>query len=122
MEVQGYVYLKNNADCSKAMGKPEIWQGSILRAMEINESTKSVLLIDASATQMGMFEMDDVELKFSCEEFSGVIVPRDMELAEKMAYAVTRQNRKGGYPLLIKNMVIASSLQKGKVCDEFLLS
>lgn len=120
MDVQGYVYLKSNADCSKAMGKSDIWVGNILRAMEINENTKSVLLIDSSATQMGMFEMSDVILKFTCEEFSGVIMPKGLGMVEKMAYAASRQGRIGGYPLIVKNMVIASSLEKGEVNDDFL--
>jgi hypothetical protein len=120
MEVNGYVWLNKDADCRHAMGDKKVWQGSIVRAMEINEDTKSLLLIDSSATKMGMFEMTSAYSYFHCEDESGVIIPKDLPFLEKMMYISSRLSRKGGYSLLVKNMVITMSLQKGELYDGFL--
>lgn len=120
METVGYVFLSKEADCSKAMGDPSDWCGKILRAMEINEDTKSILLLNNAANGMGMFDLSDAELKFKCQEINGVIIPSELGMVEKMVYQTTRLTREGGYNETVKNMVIANSLRLGKVDDNFL--
>jgi len=118
MEIQGFVYLKKDADCEYAMGTPEDWQGKIHAAIEINEETGSVLLIvDAF---MGMFDMKEVILKFHCKVHQKVLIPKGLNFIEESAYIMKRLQRKGGYNLDIKRMVIAASLEKGKLYDDFL--
>jgi hypothetical protein len=119
-EQKGYVQLKENIDCTFAMGDEDIWKNKVLRAVEVNEETSSLLLVDSSGTNMGMFNLDDALHVLKCKEMGGVILPDNLNLAEEAMYYLKRINRKGGYPTLIRNMVIMRSLLTGKVDDRFL--
>lgn len=120
----GYAQIKNDANVKNCMGDAnKNWLGKIVRCLELNNSTKSALVIDASATQMGMFDFDDLELKFECSVHGGVILPPNIGTQfspEVFIEANKRLNRKGGYSEIIKNMVIVSSLQCGEFNDNFL--
>jgi len=121
-KVKGYVWLKKDANCEFAQGDASLWQGDILRALEINLDTKSLLLVDSKVTGLGMFDLKDANLYFKCEEFNGVLIPEKLPIIEQLAYVTERVHRKGGYTKDIKKMVIVHSLQKGKLDDAFLFT
>lgn len=120
MTTNGYVHLKKDINCSHAMGDPDKWKGGIFRAMEINEETKSVLLLSSGGTEMGMFDMSDVDHFFHCQVHGDIIVPKGLDVFARIAYISQRIGRKGGYDKAVSSMVVANSLIKGEVDDSFL--
>jgi len=121
-KVRGYVWLKKTANCEFAQGDASLWQGDILRALEINLDTKSLLLVDSKVTGLGMFDLEDANLYFKCEEMNNILIPENLSIIEQSVYMTERINRKGGYNEDIKKMVIVHSLQKGKLDDDFLFT
>jgi hypothetical protein len=118
MEVQGFCLLKKDADCKHAMGDPKTWQGQMMLAMEINESTKSVLVLRDA--EMGMFDLKDVRSYFKCRKQEFYLFPEGLNIIEQMAYMTHVQSRNGGYNEMCMKMVIASSLHKGEFTDTVL--
>ena len=118
----GFVQMKIDADCKHAVGNPEDYQGQILRAMELNDKTQSALILNKNGTAMGMFDYDQIDLKFKGKLVSGVVMPltyNDNPMLELIEVA-KRTERKGGYNSIVKNMVIVTSLQRGEFNDNFL--
>lgn len=119
-DIKGYVLLKSDANCNFAMGKPSDWQNKVLRAMEINEDTKSVLVINSEATHMGMFKLEECERYFHCEVMNKVILPPNLNFMDKLLEFNKRVQRKGGYNDVIYNMVVMASLHSKEFNDKFL--
>jgi hypothetical protein len=114
----GFVMLKSTANCKHAAGEPKEWIRGIKTAMEINNTTKSVLLIDG--VDMGMFDFEDVERKFECYRQGDVLMPKGLNEMGKMAYFGYVMSRNGGYNNMAMNLVIASSLHRQEFCDSVL--
>jgi len=120
MEINGFFELNSDANLKFAMGENKIWINKIIKALEINEDTNSVLGLDDSGTQMGMFEMSDVKRYFHCQVTQGIIIPIGLNLVDSMIYMQKRIDRKGGYDAVVRALVIGCSLHKGAVDDKFL--
>lgn len=122
MNLQGYCILKQDADLSKCMDpSPERWlKNRPIRVMEFNKKTNSVLLIDHSASQMGMIEWDDMAMHFECEQQGEVLIPSGLNEMEKMVQVSRRLTRKGGYSKWVRSLVVAASFHRQEFNDDFL--
>lgn len=80
----------------------------------------SVLCVDASGTNMGMFDKKDVQTSFQCELFGEYICPPGLSFMGKIAYANCCGIRKGGYVRIMKEMIIQGSLMKKTFTDSML--
>lgn len=118
MELQGFCLLKSGADCKHAMGNPKNWQGKMLMAMEINDSTESVLLLQGS--EMGMFDAEDVHSSFKCIRKGHVLIPHNLNEFDQMIYFAHVMGRNGGSNETTMKMVIAASLHYGEFNDNIL--
>lgn len=120
-EIQGYVRLKPNAvgqspaDLSAFRGKP-------CRAFEINQHSKSVLVIDPEAQALGMFDFDQCDAIFECGEYLGILVPPGLDLMKKMVYhtrvvtfPINRDNPRR--PANLRPIIVAASLLRGEFFD-----
>lgn len=66
--------------------------------------------------------MSDVEMWFECIKFGDVLLPPEVEdnYLKLISESSKRLSRKGGYNQIVRRMVVAYSLQKGKFYDDFL--
>ena len=117
-ETAGFVILKSNADCKHAVGDPKEWTSGIKLALEINNRTNSVLLVQGA--QMGMFDFKDVDRKFECIRQGDVLMPLGLNEMEKMMYFGLVMGRNGGNNNMTMRMVMAASLHRGEFCDSVL--
>ncbi len=69
-----------------------------------------------------MFEKSDISTYFRCQVVGDIVCPPDLNHIEQMIYSAKVMNRKGGYGPLLKRMVIAASLMKGKFDDSILFA
>jgi hypothetical protein len=117
-DIVGYALIKNNTK-GKALNLDQ-FEGELVRALEINEDTKCVLVINAQANEIGMFDFEDVQSYFKCSEHAGILMPPDLDFMQKFAYFTKvmsyPQNCKRDMSF-IKKMVIASSIHRGKFTD-----
>jgi hypothetical protein len=122
MDVVGYAMLKSGLGTrpTMAMGDENSWNNAVVRLLEHNESTEAVLVHNLDTGHLGMFDFEDIQSKFLCKEISNVIIPPSTSFLENLSEVDKRINRKGGYNEFIKKMVIVASLNKGKLCDDFL--
>jgi len=117
-DTAGFVILKSDADCKHAMGDPKEWTKGIKLALEINNDTDSVLLIDGA--NMSMFDFKDVDRKFECYRQGDVLMPLGLNEIEKMVYFGTVMSRNGGYNNMTMRMVMAQSLHSQEFSDSVL--
>lgn len=117
-DIVGYVMLKNK---TKGVAKNlSEFEGKSVRALEINEDTKSVLVLNSKADELGMFDFEDIRSYFKCSEHLNLLMPPNLHILEKMAYYTRvmsypqNQNRDMNF---IKNMVIGHSIHKGVFTD-----
>ena len=118
-DIVGYCQIKPDAvgkspdDLSKFRGKP-------CRAFEINQSSKSVLVIDLEGTAMAMFDFDQIQSMFECQCVCGLLVPPELNQFDAILYSsrvlsdIRNQQRDMNF---IRKLVIVQSLMKGKFCD-----
>ena len=118
MEIQGFCLLKNDANFKSAVGNEESWKGKPLMAMEINDGTESVLLLNE--VNMGMFDFKDVRSSFKCIKKGDVLIPHNLNEVEQLIYFSHVMNRNGGCNDITMRMTIASSLHSGEFNDTFL--
>jgi hypothetical protein len=118
MELEGFCLLKRDADCKNAMGDPAEWQGEILMAMEINDRTKSVLLLKGA--EMGMFDFKDVSSSFRCIRKGDVLIPHNLTQMEQLIYFSHVTGRNGGSNDITMRMVIGYSIHSGEFNDSVL--
>lgn len=118
MEVSGYCTINRNA----TTGRGENLQSFIGKDCRVMEFARDggVLVINAEATGMAMFDKQDVYRKFECKVIGDVLCLPELNMMEQMMYVSKVTMRKGGYNNLLKNMVIQASLMKGKLNDDFL--
>lgn len=118
MEVMGYCTINKNATTGMGIYL-ETFIGKDCRVMEF-ANDGGVLVVNSQASAMATFEKQDVYRKFECSVWGDVICPPKLNFVERMMYMAKVTTRKGGYNLLLKNMVIQASLMKGKFNDDFL--
>jgi hypothetical protein len=119
-DIVGYCLIKSDATTCAGARKPEEFIGKILRVMEFNPEG-DVLVVNQQGTALAMFDACDVKQKFECDFVGDYIIPPNLNYIEKTVYASKWMNRQGGYNNIIKQMVIAISLAKGKYSDASLL-
>lgn len=117
-DTAGFVILKSDADCKHAVGDPKEWTSGVKLALEINNKTKSVLLL--SEVNMGMFDFEHVDRMFECCRQGDVLMPLGLNEMEKMVYFSTVMSRNGGYNNMLMRMVMAASLHRRDFCDSVL--
>ena len=121
MEVAGYCVVKNTADFSMAMPDDKSqWVNKPLRALEINEEARSVLVVSPCGAGIAMFDMDSLKSYFHSVEIGGVLLPKNLDMMERTMYHGLVISRNGGYNHLLKQMVIMQSLHKGEFDDSVL--
>ena len=114
MELQGYALVKKDANCSYGMGPASIWQGNIVRVVEFNDSSESVLVTSRDGNAMCMFDFKDLKTSFKCQDYFNVLIPVVKGEANKVFEAMKRQQRKGGYDQIVRQMVIQASIHSGE--------
>lgn len=118
-EIKGYVRLKPNA-VGQTPANLSAFRGKPCRAFEINQKSKSVLVIDPEAKALGMFDFDQCDAIFECDEMNGVLIPPGMEWPQKLAYMARLYqypvNRKRDLRVL-RPFIVAASLLRGEFCD-----
>ena len=119
MEIVGYCIIKKNATTGTGCKDQSKFVGQTCRVMDFAEDG-GVLVMNHQGTEIATFDREDVARSFKCKEFSDVICPADMSSFEQLIYVAKCQSRKGGYNHILKNMVIARSLMKGKFDESFL--
>ena len=121
MEIKGYCMLKSTNTVRGYVGDmKELLPPHALRIMDIAVDGNSFLVLNANSSALAMVEKEDVDSLFYCSVLSGVICPPDINIAERMQFALSRQTRKGGYNNIVASLVIAASLLKGYFTDHFL--
>lgn len=117
-EIAGYCTIKKDATTGTAQNLDK-FLGKDVRVMEFARDG-GVLVVSSDATEMAMFDKQDVYRKFECSVSGDVICPPNMDVMKQMIYTSKVMMRKGGYNQLLKGMVIQASLMKGKFTDDFL--
>lgn len=120
MEVVGYCQLKKNAVPCMSAVPAERFLNDRVRVLEFSKVDGSVLVVDRGATGLASFNKEDIEYSFECSLVGDVILPPGLTEIEKIVGAGYRTMRKGGYPPVVREMVIMNSLRKGKFDDDFL--
>jgi hypothetical protein len=118
MELQGFAMVSDSADFKNVMGTKEDWIGKPIMALELNDRTKSALLLNG--TNMGMFDYDDLIAHFQCQMVGDVLVPVGLNEIDKMLYHGLVIGRNGGYNTMVRQMVIMSSLHRREFSDNIL--
>ncbi len=130
MGIKGYCTLKNLG--SVFIGYPEngeeyedirktILEASYLPIMDIAVDGDGLMVIEPKGRcVIDVRNMESIRSWFECEEYGGIIMPRNLNMVEKLVFWSKRTGRKGGYGAIVKQMVIMSSLHKGKFTDDFL--
>ena len=118
-EIKGYALIKIDSKTGCSAAPMSDFEGRVLRVLEFGVDG-CVLVINAKATAIATFDKCDIKTSFKCAEYCGVICPEGLTMVEILKYAAMRLNRKGGYGNIVKQMVIAASLNKGELTDNFL--
>ena len=119
MEIVGYAEIKKNATSGTSAVSLELFKGNVVRVFEF-ASDGGVLVVDAKATGLATFDACDVVRKFECSEVGEYLTPPGLHFLEQHMYVARLMNRKGGWNSLLRQMLIGSSLHKGKFNDSFL--
>lgn len=117
--VVGYCIIKNNSTTGISAAPMSDFEGEFCRVLEFGQD-ECVLIVNRKATALATFDKCDVASSFKCANFGEIIIPPGLNEIEKIQYAMKLQNRKGGYCSIVRNMVIAASLNKGEYTDNFL--
>lgn len=121
MEIQGYCMLKSTNTVKGYAGEIEdLLPPNILTILDIAVDGSGFLVLNGKRSALAMVEKSDVNMYFLCNVYLDVICPPNMTLLEKMAFALSRRERKGGYNNIVASIVIAASLSKGEFTDSFL--
>ncbi len=110
MELVGYCTIKKGATTGRG-DKLDTFIGKDVRVMEF-ASDGGVLVVNSEATALATFDKEDIFRKFECRESGGCITPPEMNIAEQIIYSLKCIGRKGGYPPVLREMVIQASLAK----------
>lgn len=98
----------------------ELLKPHYLRIIDIAVDGGGFLVVNSTGSALAMVEKSDVDMYFLCNVYCGVICPPNMNLFEKMEFALSRTRRKGGYNNIVASMVIYTSLTRGEFTDSFL--
>lgn len=121
MEIQGYCMLKSTNTVKGYAGEiADLLPPNALRIMDISVDGNGFLVLNGKGSALAMVEKSDVNMYFLCNVYNGIICPPNMNLLEKMVFATSRMERKGGYNNIVASVVIAASLTKGEFTDSFL--
>ena len=119
MEVVGYALIKKDAKSGVSPIDINEFIGKVVRVYEFAKDG-GVLVMNLNATGLATFDKIDIQSKFECTEFAEIICPPDLEIKDKVIYTTNVVSRIGGYSDILKKMVIAASINKGKFEDSFL--
>lgn len=120
MGIKGFCILKSTQTVRGYAGDVADLLNTPLVIFDVAVNGDGFLVFNKQMTALADVRMPDVDRHFLCEIVCGVVIPPNLPLEQKMAEVAKRQLRKGGYNNIIKNMVIAGSLAKGKFDDRFL--
>ena len=121
MDTTGYATIKKDAKShiAKMAKSPEKFLGEDVRVLEFAKDG-GVLCVSRDATEVAMFDKEDILRCFKCSVLGDVITPPDMDFLTQTAYSSCVLSRIGGYGRIMRDMVIQGSLMKGVFSDEFL--
>lgn len=119
MNICGYAHIKPNATTGRGSLPISEFAGEIVRVMEFGYDD-CVLVVNSEATGLAMFDKEDVMRSFKCSISGQYICPPNLDPLAQGAYIISLLSRRGGYSPVLKNMVIAGSLAKGRFYDDFL--
>jgi hypothetical protein len=120
-KIVGFVHINKNATTCKGAMNPSEFINKTCAVMEFGVDD-SVLVLNPEGTALAMFDKEDVYRGFKCGYSSGVVTPPNLDTISQMMYVLKAKQRKGGYNILVRNIVIESSLMKGEFNDKVLWS
>lgn len=119
MEVVEYAHISKNATTGFSPAPLENFIGKNCRVMEFARDG-GVLVVSPDGQAIATFDKCDIYRKFECRLIGEYILPPDLEHTEQIVYMGRVATRKGGYNRFLREMVIETSLAKGKFYDHFL--
>lgn len=118
MDVVGYALLTKDANGQSAVDL-SAFRGKVCRVLEFGPGG-GVLVLDPGATGLASFDKQYVRSCFRCACVQDYVCPPGLNHIEQMLYVNRCLNRKGGYTRVVRDMVIAASITRGKFTDDFL--
>lgn len=120
MDIVGYAQLSAYAR-GNGVREPhqEQFKRAIVPVLEFAENG-DVLVLAPNGSCIGDFYKADVRSSFRCHMQGEVLCPPDLDMLGRMSYMAMCLQRKGGYGPIVRQMVIAASLSRGKFTDGFL--
>lgn len=118
MDIVGYCTIKKDATTGVAQNIKS-FLGKDVRVMEFARDG-GALVINSEATEMAMFNKEDIIRRFECGTQGEYLTPPNLDTLQQMAYMTKLMSRKGGFNQIVRAMVIQTSLHKGKYTDDFL--
>lgn len=116
-EIQGCCLVKNDAEVISPLSEKQ-FRGQIVRCLEYNDDTQSLLLLSNCAQGLGMMDFEGAKMKFQCTVFQGWVLPPNLTPFKKMTYVAALMAKVENKDKKIFNdAVIATSLPKGEFCD-----
>lgn len=117
--IKGYALIKKSQTTGRSANPIEEFVGIPVRIQDINQQG-DVLVMNPKATAIASLDACDVYRHFVCEDNGGVLIPKGLDPIAKMAAMTKRYTRKGGYPAILRRMIVANSLRLGKFSDDFI--
>lgn len=121
MEIVGFAKIKENASTCKGAKNPSEFINKICPVFEFADDG-GVLVLNPQGTALAMFDKEDIETSFRCGFENGIVFPPDLGIVSRLLYSNKLHQRKGGYNVILSQMVIAASLHKGVFNDSFLFT
>jgi len=120
MDAVGYALIKSDFT-TKNTGAldPKSFTKQPVRVMDFAKDG-GVLVMNPEGTAIAMFDAEDVRCSFKATISSGYVMPPDLEITEQFLYMSRCMSRKGGYPSILRNMVVTASLHKNVFNDSVL--
>jgi hypothetical protein len=115
----GYALIKKDAKTGISSVPIEQFTSGPVRVMEFAVHG-GIMCINPNGDAIGTFDKIDIRSSFRCTTDQHYVYPPDLNEIEKMAYMMRCMERKGGYPMLLRQMVIQASLSRGTFTDNFL--
>lgn len=119
-DIVGYALIKKDAKTGISTVPISQFTVGPVRVVEFSKHHEGIMCVNPNGDAIGTFDKFDIQTSFRCAADERYVYPPDLNEMEKMAYMMKCMERKGGYPPLLREMVIHASLAKGKFTDAFL--
>ncbi len=119
-DIKGFAHIKNETKSIISPAPSSDFEGEIVRVIDWAVDDSSALCINPKGTAIGDIPMEDICRSFRCGSQGPVLTPPGASITEQIFYTTKVLRRKGGYNSILKRLVVAASLSKGKFDDSIL--